>query len=245
MKKKYFSNFILLLLLLLTDSVGAAEQFPVVVEAEAKAMLTAQRSGVLSRLNVSAGDSVKKNQVLGIVFHEDLILKKQQIQARKQYLDIQVENLTKLNEKGIVTNEEVAKARMELAVNEKEISMIQSEIDRSKIRAPFSGLVVARHVQPHEWVTPGRDMVELYDPRKLRIMADIPSEIAMKLKPGDTDTIFFPDLKKDVKAVFKVLSPQVDVRSNTIKVYWTVPGGEMKKVLLLPGMKGVLKLGSD
>lgn len=245
MKKKYFPSFILLLLLLITDSAGAAEQFPVVVEAAAKAMLTAQRSGVLSRLNVSAGDSVKKNQVLGVVFHEDLILKKQQAQARKKYLDIQVENLGKLNEKGIVTNEEVAKARMELAVNEKEISMIQSEIDRSKIRSPFSGLVVARHVQPHEWVTPGRDMVELYDPRKLRIMADIPSEIAMKLKPGDTDIIFFPDLKQDVKAVFKVLSPQVDVRSNTIKVYWTVSGEEMKKVLLLPGMKGVLKLGSN
>ena len=243
MRKKYF--FILLFVLFFTCNAGAAEQFPVVVEAEARAMLTAQRSGVLSRLNVRAGDRVKKNQVLGIVFHEDLILKKQQVQARKKYLDIQVENLTKLNEKGIVTNEEVAKSRMELAVNEKEISMIQSEIDRSKIRAPFSGLVVARHVQPHEWVTPGRDMVELYDPRKLQIVADIPSEIAIKLKPGDTDTIFFPDSKQDVKAVFKVLSPQVDVRSNTIKVYWTVPGEEMKTARLLPGMKGVLKLGSD
>jgi len=235
--------FFLFSALFLTGQAVCAEQFPVVVEAEVRATLSAERSGMLSKLNVDVGDTVKKGTVIAIVFHEELIFKKQQREANKRYRDIQVENLTKLNEKGLATNEELAKAKMESVVNEKEISIIRTEIDRSKVRAPFSGRVVARHVQPYEWVTPGRELVELYDTRKLRIVADIPADIAVQWKKGKTDILFFPDLNKEVNAKFKVFSPQVDVRSNTIKVYWAVNAKYIKKVRLLPGMKGILKIG--
>lgn len=246
MKYKYLIPYFLLFWAVTVIGAAAyADQFPVVVEAEVRAVLSAERAGVLSNLKVDAGDAVKKGDVLAVVFHDDLILKRQQREANQNYRDVQVENLNKLNEKGLVTDEELAKAKMEAVVNNKEISMIQTEIDRSKIRAPFSGLVVMRHAQPHEWVTPGKIVVELYDPRNLRVSADIPSEIAMGFKRGRVDTLFFQDLKQEVKAKFRVLSPQIDVRSNTIKVYWTVDAGELKKVRLLPGMKGVLKFGSD
>ncbi|QTA87857.1 efflux RND transporter periplasmic adaptor subunit [Desulfonema magnum] len=222
-----------------------ADQFPVVVEAEVRAVLSAERSGVLSSLKVDVGDTVKKGAVVGVVFHRELILKKEQREANRRYKKVQVENLTKLNDKGLVTDEELAKAKMELVINEKEISMIQTEIEHSNIRAPFSGRVVTRHIQPHEWVTPGREVVELYDPRKLRIVADIPADIAVEWNKGKTDSLYFPDLKKDIKAKLKVFSPQVDVRSNTIKVYWTVSNKERKTAHLLPGMKGVLKFEED
>ena len=244
MKYKYLIVFVLLFGVA-TLTQAYADEFPIVVEAGVRAVVSAERAGVLSNLKVDAGDAVKKGDVLAVVFHEDLILKRQQREANKEYRDVQVENLNKLNEKGLVTDEELAKAKMEAVVNNKEITMIQTEIDRSKIRAPFSGLVVMRHAQPHEWVTPGKNVVEVYDPGSLRMAADIPSEIAVSLKPGRVETLFFQDLKQEVKAKFRVLSPQVDVRSNTIKAYWTVEGGELRKVRLLPGMKGVLKLGSD
>ncbi|MDM8524716.1 efflux RND transporter periplasmic adaptor subunit [Desulfococcaceae bacterium HSG8] len=248
---KYRQLFLLFSICFFTAQISYADQFPVVVEAEVRAMLSAERGGVLSKLRANIGDRVKKGAVLAVVSHQELIFKKQQRDAQRRYRMIQVENLTKLNEKGLTTDEELAKAKMELTVNDKEISMINSEIRRSEIRAPFSGVVVARgqvmvggvtrDVQHHEWVTPGQDVVELYDPRKLRIVADIPAEIAMEFKRGEARTLFFPDLKQDVRAKVKVISPQVDIRSNTIKVYWTVA----KNARLMPGMKGVLKIGSD
>lgn len=243
MNKKYiFPIFLCFSLLLLSGITVKADQFPVVVEADVRAVISAERSGVLSKLNVDVGDRVKKGAVIGVVFHEALILKKEQHLAGKKYRDIQVENLTKLNEKGLVTDEEVAKARMERTVNDQEIRITDIQIARSKIRAPFSGRIVARLVQPYEWMTPGKEIVEMYDPGKLRIVADIPADIAVEWKKGNTDTLLFPDLDKEVKAKIKVFSPQVDVRSNTIKVYWTVSANERKRARLLPGMKGMLKI---
>jgi multidrug efflux system membrane fusion protein len=238
MKYKYFFLFYLIVM----GQIACADQFPVVVEAEVKATLSSERSGVLSGLKADAGDRVRKGQILAVVLHEDLILKKQQREAQKDYKAVQVENLTKLNAKGLVTDEELAKAKMELIVNNKEISMIESEIAHSQIRAPFSGLVVERFVHSHEWVTPGKEIVELYDPGNLRIVADIPADIALKLKAGESNTLFFPDVNQEIKAKFKVLAPQVEVRSNTIKVFWTVSAAEMKKANLMPGMKGELRI---
>lgn len=231
------------ILVLLTAGGISAEEFPVVVEAESRAVVSAEREGVLTELSVSAGDRVQKGQSLGSVFHKDLTLQLEQAQARRKYLGILVENLTKLNEKNLVTLEELAKAEMEMAVNEVEIKMLNNLIERSRIRSPYSARVVTRRVQPHEWVQPGQPVVELYDPAALKIAGDIPSEIAMRMKPGQRQTIYFSDLDRQVTVAVDVFAPQVDVRSNTIKTYWKIPGRGSAD--LLPGMKGVLKLGDD
>ncbi len=225
--------------------VVCAEEFPAVVEADIQAVLSAEREGILSDLKVDTGDQISRGGLVGVVYHKDLILRKELYEANKNYLEIKVENLTRLHEKGLATEEELALAQKELAVNEKEISIIQSEIDRSLIHSPFSGRIVTRHIQPHEWVKPGQPVVELYDPRRLRVVADIPSEIAVGMKEKQTNTIFFPALNESVEARLAVLSPQVDVRSNTRKVYWTVDGKDVRSTKLIPGMKGVLKVGSQ
>lgn len=232
-------------LLLLNVQAARAEQFPAVVEAERRAVLSAEREGVLSKLEVDVGDEIRQGGILAVVFHKDLALKKEQNEATQDYLTVLVENLKKLSEKGMVTDEELAKAEMDLAVNAKEIGIIETTIERSRIVAPFSGLVVMRHTQPHEWVRPGQPVVEVYDPGQLRIVTDIPSDIAVDMKERETNTLSFPDLNTEITATLEVFAPQVDVRSNTIKVYWSVNSKEGKRIGLKPGMKGVIKLGSE
>ncbi|MEE4355416.1 MAG: efflux RND transporter periplasmic adaptor subunit [Desulfococcaceae bacterium] len=222
-----------------------AEQFPSIVEARNRSVLAAEWEGVLTAFKADAGDNVKKGAVLAEIFHRDIVFKKQKHRATRKYYKVQVDNLTKLNEKGLVPVEELEKARMEQAVNEAEIKIIDTEIARAKIRAPFSGLVVSRHIQPYEWVRPGQPVVEIYDPDKLRIVADIPSEKVVILRKGQKDSFRFPDLDKTVEAELDVIFPQVDVRSNTVKIYWNVPASALKDVQLIPGMKGELTLGSE
>ncbi len=241
---KQYLKLVFCLLSILTG-VAYAEQFPAVIEAESKAIVAAEREGVLMELHIDVGDRVKKGDPLATVYHKDMLIKKQQYEATRKFLTRMVENLTKLNEKGMATDDEKAKAEMELAVNGKEIEILQQMIDRSQVRAPFSGVIVNRLIQAHEWIRSGQPVSEMYDPDKLRIVADIPSEIAVNLKTGRTDIFYFPDVKQDVKARFKLSFPQVDVRSNTVKIYWVVDPAERKKARLVPGMKGVLKLGSD
>jgi membrane fusion protein (multidrug efflux system) len=227
--------------LLLAGPAGG-EEFPAVVEAETRAVLSAEREGVLSRLGVDVGDRVRKGDSLAEVFHRNLVLQKELKEANAEFWDLQVENLTRLNAKGLATDEELARARMEQAVNRKEIHIIETDIERSVIRAPFSGAVILRHVQPHEWVKPGQPVVELYDPAGLRIVADVPTPLAVDMAEGQSHSLFFPALNREITARVRVVAPQVDVRSNTVKVYWGVAGNGADAAGLIPGMKGVLRL---
>ncbi len=99
-----YNRFVAVLFLLLAASSfpAYAEQFPVVVEAKVRAEISAEREGVLFKLNVDVGNSVKKNALLASVFNRELVLRKEQLEATRKYLDVQVENKTKLNEKGMV-----------------------------------------------------------------------------------------------------------------------------------------------
>ncbi len=240
---KYLVNIVLILGTL--TGIAAAEQFPAVIEAESKAILASEREGTLTEFNVDVGDRVRRGSPVATVFHKDVLLKKQEYEITRKYLVRQLDNLTKLNEKGMSTEDERIKAETDLAVNAKELELLQNIIERSQVRAPFDGVIVNRHIQPHEWVRSGQPVVEMYDPDRLRIVSDIPSEIAVNLKPGRSDTFYFPDVKQDVRAKLKVSFPQVDVRSNTVKIYWVVDAAERKKAHLVPGMKGVLKLGAE
>lgn len=222
-----------------------SEDFPVVIEAEQRVVIAAEREGVLSSLNVDAGASVNRGNTLAVVFHDDLIFQKQLKEVTRKYLRFQFENLKQLNQKGLAADEELAKSEMELAVNGKEISIIETNIDRSIIKAPFSGVIIDRKIQPYEWVKPGQPVVEMYNSDQLRIVADIPASRAVQMRVGQTHSIFFQALNREVLANLKVLVPQVDVRSNTIKIYWSVPRESTRQIDLLPGMKGTLKLGNE
>lgn len=221
-----------------------AEEYPIVIEAEISVVLSAERDGVLTFLNVDVGDWVEKDEVIGEVYHKELMLQKEQSVSRIEYMKVQLENLTKLNEKGLVPDEELAKVQMEYQVNQKEIDIYEAMIQRSRIKAPFPGLVVERKTEPYEWVRNGQPVVEIYGANKLRAVADIPAEVAFRLNEGQKVNIFFPDLNKETEAVLSVFSPRVDVRSNTVKVYWKVTP-RIGKQRLVPGMKGIVKFGSQ
>jgi hypothetical protein len=99
-----------------------------------------------------------------------------------------------------------------------------------------------RHIQPHEWVTPGQPVVELYDPARLRIVTDIPADVVRTIDAKREYRFRFSALDRDVAARVKVFFPQVDVRSNTVKTHWTVAETVDG---LIPGMKGVLQLEGE
>lgn len=221
---------------------AAAEQFPVVVEAEARAILAAERAGVLSDLKVDVGNRVKAGDALGMVSHKNLSLQKELHQASSEYLHVQVENLTRLNAKGLAADEELKKVATELAVNGKQIEMVEEEIQRSGIRAPFSGVIVDRKVRPHEWVTPGQPVLELYDPTRLRVVGDLPADVAVRLKIGQKHQFHFSDIQKDLTGTLTMFAPQVEVRSNTVKIFWSVPADAYQSSRLVPGMKGVITI---
>lgn len=213
----------------------SGEAYPALFEATNKAVLSAERAGVLSKLSYEVGAAVKKGDTIAQVETGELALQKQRANLSLKHLNVKVENLSRLNSKGLATNEEVAEARMQRDVVRTDIDIIKRQISNSYIRAPYACVVVQRRVQPHEWVTAGQPVVEVVDTSELRAVANIPSASAVRLSPGDSHSFYVHDLDRTVTGVVRAVAPVVDELSNTAQVFWTIkePGKD-----LLPGMKG-------
>lgn len=218
-----------------TQEPASGEAYPAIFEATRKAVLSAERAGVLDRLSYDVGAAVKKGEIIAQVETGELALQKKRAELSYRHLSVKVENLVRLSKKGLGTNEEVAEARMQRDVVRTDIDIIKRQIASSYIRGPYDCVVVRRHMQPHEWVTAGQPVVEVVDPSALRAVANIPSASAVRLKPGEEHAFYVHDLDITVTGVVKAVVPVVDELSNTAKVVWTVkdPGD-----VLLSGMKG-------
>lgn len=213
--------------------------FPAIFEAKSRAVLSAERAGVLTSLKYDVGDSVKNGNTIAKLDTGELGLRKKRSELALKHLDVQVKDLTNLRKKGLATNEDAAKARMERDVTRTEVDIFKRQISKSSIRAPFSCIVVRRHVQAHEWVTAGQPVVDVVDLEKIRAVANIPSSLAVKLEKGSIHTFFVNDLNAEVKGTVLAVAPDVDERSSTTQILWNIEKTDMK---LLPGMKGEVRI---
>ncbi|MDM8522663.1 efflux RND transporter periplasmic adaptor subunit [Desulfococcaceae bacterium HSG8] len=217
----------------------AQDTFPVIFEATHRAVLSAQRPGVLVTLKVDAGDRAKKGTLIAKVDTGELALQKKRSELTLRHLNVKVKNLERLIQRGLATDEEVAEARTQKDVTYTDIQIFKRQISKSQIFAPFNCIVIRRHVQPHEWVTAGQAVVEVLDNTKLRAVANIPSGLAVSLKEGVAYTFNVHDLGITVSGTVQAVVPEVDELSNTAQVVWSVEKPEKN---LLSGMKGEVSI---
>ncbi len=223
-----------------------AEKFPVVVEAKNHAILSAQRSGLMAKMKVEAGDKVKKGALLAQIYYQDVIIEKEGFVAQKNYWDGQAQNLTNLNKSGLAPDTEAKKAVMEKKVITNKIKMTDNLVNRSKIYAPYSGLIVKRYVRPHEWVQSGDPVIEIYNTDTIYVTANVPVETANKFTKGQKNSFFIEAINKTIEGTLDSFEPMVNVHSNTIKINWEISKPEKSNqetfLYIMPGMKGTITI---
>lgn len=217
-----------------------AKPYPVMFEATRRATLSSERAGVLDKLTVDVGSYLKKDAVVASVDAGDSGMRRKRSETAMAHLDRKIQELTKLNKSGLATNEALETVRMERDLAQADIAVYGREIAQSVIHAPYACVVVRRRAQTHEWVTAGQPVVDVVNLEEMRAVANIPSHLAVRLKPGTTHALYVHDLNAEVTGKVLAVAPEVDERSNTAQVVWTIQQAENR---LLPGMKGEVRLG--
>lgn len=114
----------------------------------------------------------------------------------------------------LMTDQELAQARIAL-----EQSKI--DLDRTKVRAPFPGRVVARLAQAGEYSTPGRQIVRLVDTENLEVRGQAPVNLAGLLRDGLPVALRKEGDQYD--SSIRALVPVGDTVSRTMEIRVHVP----------------------
>ncbi len=224
------------------------------VTAERVSALSARIDGVVAQVAVDAGDTVARGDV--ILRLDDELARLDQAQVRASVL----EGRARLDEARRVAREaeelaagrnlpttqaEAARAQARIGVKtlarlEAESALQEARLQRHVLRAPFAGVIAARHVDPGEWITASGAVVDLVSLDALRFDVRAPQELYARLDVDDAVTVQLdalpgPALPGRVAALVPVA--ETGTRSFLLRVTLDSP-----PPTIIPGMSGRLSL---
>jgi len=206
-----------------------------------KAVLSSEIAATVSSLPFREGDSFRAGQTLVAfdcaLYRASLAKAEATAQAARQTLKVD-QRLAELNSIG---NLEVEQAAAKVKEAEAEAAAMRVTVGKCAIAAPFSGSVAKLSVASHEFVSPGKPLMEILDTRKLELQMIVPSRWLAWLKKGGQFTVKVDELDKEYPARVVRLGARIDPVSQTISVVGEVRGSHPE---LLPGMSGWAMLKS-
>ena len=234
------------------------------------AKLAAEVTGRLLEV-ADVGTVVAKGETVARIEDTSIRLRKEELQAeveraqaRLRYLESEEGRYVKLAESNLAaatkleeTRSDRDVARGDLRVAKSRLAQVEDQLSRTRIRAPFNGIVVERLMMPGERVDTGRNIVRIVDQQHLEVIARAPLEYYPYVLPGQqlklkTGKLTTTGTVRTVVAVGSENTHQfelrLDIESNRFPVGQTVrvsiPTSDARQALVVPRDALVLRPGS-
>ncbi len=217
------------------------------LEALENVMVRPEAAGYVDAVHFVEGDPVSRGRLLFTIDSTKIGLR---LQARKALLEearLQLaraergyERRQDLVGKHLVSKEALDQARTEFETARARVTRIEAEIEElrdafedTRVKAPITGVVGERRVDPGDFVHVGDDLVPLVNTEKMKISFTVPERFTGRIQAGQNLRVYspaFPD--RPFKGSIYFVSPQIqeETRSLRVKGYVENPEG-----LLRPG----------
>ncbi len=202
-----------------TGTVGANQEVNLVSEVARKV------TGIYAK----EGSYVRRGTLLFKLDDADL-------QARRKKLTLQ-EKLALLDEKRFrellatesVNQQEYDQVLTNLKVLQAEIGMVDVDLAKTQIRAPFAGKIGLTKVDVGAYVTPSTVLASLEDVRQVEIHFTVPEKYASAVKPGQTIRFTTENSNLPFRGTIAATEPRTDLDTRSLEVQAVSdnPGGKL------------------
>ena len=224
-----------------------AYQIDGVVEARQKATLSAEVAGKIESVNFDVDDFVEKGAV--VLRIRDREYRARQLQARAaldeananlQDMRLEFERNQDLRKQKLIAQAVLDRARANLQAAEARKASAEANLARADeqlgytvVRAPYSGVVVERHVEPGEAVNPGQPIMTGYGLGQLRVSADVPQSLISALRTHRDARVIVIEDGREVEVSKITIHPFANPQNHAFPVRLDLPEVDNG---LFPGM---------
>ena len=207
------------------------------VEAVRQSTLAAQVSGRVAAVNFDAGDYVKAGAVIVRLSAQELTSAVAGSRAQVAQADATLANARAnyQRQQQLFQQKFISQAALDRATAEFRSAEAAARAARAGagqtaavssytvITAPYSGVVAARHVEVGETVAPGTPLMTGFDPKDMRVIANIPQYKLAEVKASPRVAVEIPSLDKWIDAAGVTVLPSADATTHTVKVRIDLP----------------------
>ena len=233
---------------------------PLVVEHQVD--VTAQRDGVVSAISTDPGVKVKTGTALAHLDDRQLSANLEAARAKTRSVAADLKNwqaeaevlkadygrAQRLWDLGLISEEQLEHAKYKAESDQWDIKRVSEtlntaheeeralelELEKTRIAAPFDGVVARRYVRAGQAVTKGDRLFWVTAEGPLRLRFTLPEKFLGQLKKGQELPLTSPDVPQEKHTVkIMEISPVVDPSSGTIEILAELagPAGNLR-----PGM---------
>lgn len=172
--------------------------------------LYSEIAGRVQSINFVEGQSIKKGQTLVRIDTDILKAEKKQLEVDLRLAEKDFNRKKELYEAEAGTQEAVEQAESNLEGIKAQIQLINVQIDKGIIRAPFSGRIGLREISEGAYITTSDLITSLAQTNKLKVSFSVAQRYASRVEIGQ-------------KILLKPISDSIDKTMETAVVYATDP----------------------
>lgn len=233
------------------------ESVPGTVQATDATLIGSRIIASVIRVNVRAGARVSQGDLLveldDQAFQAVLAQRRQEVTGAAAALEearLARDRANSLIGKGSISQSALDKATADFRVAQanaeradRAVAEAAAAVGYTKIHAPMTGTIVERFIEPGDTATPGRTLLRLYNPGRLRVEATLRESLVRQVGTGDKVTAQIDALATSAVATVEEIVPAADPGSRTFTLKALLPQVEG----LFPGMfaRLMIPLGTE
>ena len=212
-------------------------------EPVSRSLVAAEVSGQVEAFPVREGDFVKKGDLLVRLRSKNLELRLQSAKAARErvranltFAERELARYTKLKDADSIAERKYDEVYFEhhslqqqLLQTTADIEVLEDDIQKKSVRAPFSGFVAKEHTQVGEWLPVGGTVVTLVDLGHIKISVDVPERYSVKILSGEAVRVVVGNISDEpffgkVSAVL----PEGDANARTFPAHVRLANPDFK-----------------
>ncbi len=212
---------------------------PASIEGEVRQILTAPQNGYVKQAELRAGDLVKKGQVIASLDDRNLQLEAQKWHSERNKIEKEYQDALAKRDR---TQLSVLRAQIDQV--EAELRLVEEKIARTRLRAPFDGILVSGDLSQSLGapVETGQVLFEVAPLESYRVVLEVDEHDVAGLDSGKPGDLIIAALPQTSFAISLDRVVPVAVSGEASNFFRVEASLDEPSSLLRPGMRGVGKV---
>lgn len=209
------------------------------IETKENIMISPEYSGVLTQLNVKAGQKVSKGQVLARIDDGGMSAQLAQAENKLALDKTTFDRQKNLWDQKIGSEIQYLQTQTAYQSQQKMVKQMQAQLSKTVVRAPFSGTIDEVIVERGQVVAPGQSLFRIVNLGNMYVTANVPENYLSKLKLGASVEVYLNAIGKTYKGKVRQVGTYINPNNRTLSIEIAVPNPDN---LLRPNQVAVLKI---
>ncbi len=202
------------------------------VMADEQVNVSSEIAGQVVKIHFREGSTVEEGTLLVTMNNADLYA---QIARNKHQLKLARESEARqkqLLEKQGISQQTYDQVLTELSTLEAEASLLEAQLEKTLIRAPFSGRLGLRQISEGSFLSPGMPIVSLVRMQPVKVEFSVPERYAPYISIGNEVSFTVENQAGNFLATIYAIEPRIDARTRSLPVRALYPNSDQK---IIPG----------